>query len=92
VSRAPPDAGPTASPDQQQAWWAPDASAQADINRIFANMGKAIAAYEKNLQHSASRFDSYVERLVRSPRDAAQPVRQTATALPAPQLIPFPYQ
>lgn len=33
------------------------------INRIFSNLGKAIAAYERLLQPSASRFDRYVQSL-----------------------------
>ena len=63
LGRVPSDAGPAGPPDQQQAWKALDANTQTDINRVFANMGKAIAAFEKTLQHSASRFDRYVEGL-----------------------------
>jgi cytochrome c peroxidase len=31
-----------------------------DTTRVFANMGKAIAAYERTLNHNSSRFDEYV--------------------------------
>ena len=36
----------------------------AEVSRIFANMGKAVAAYEKTLQHAPSRLDRYIEGLV----------------------------
>lgn len=35
-----------------------------DINRIYANMGKAIAAYVRTIAPGPSRFDSYVEALL----------------------------
>jgi hypothetical protein len=35
-----------------------------DVSRAFANMGKAIAAYEKTLQHEPSRLDRYVDAIV----------------------------
>jgi len=38
----------------------PDLSRQQDIDRAFANVGKAIAAYERLLKHGTSRFDEYV--------------------------------
>lgn len=84
LSRVPSDAGPTGSPDQQQAWKALDANMQTDINRVFANMGKAIAAFEKTLQHSESRFDRYVESLSRGPGGTAQAAPQAATQSPSP--------
>jgi len=31
------------------------------VSRVFANMGKAIAAYESTLQHEPSRLDEYIE-------------------------------
>lgn len=64
LSRLPDDAGPGGSPAEQSAWKAMDAGARQDVSRVFANMGKAIAAYEKTLVHGETRFDRYVEGLV----------------------------
>jgi len=41
----------------------PDLTRQQDIDRAFANAGKAIAAYERLLMHGISRFDAYVAHL-----------------------------
>ena len=89
LSHAPPDAGPAGSPEQQLAWKGLEVKTQADINRMFANMGKAIAAFEKTLQHSESRFDRYAEALVRSAAKPLQPEQPPLTAAqPAPPLTP----
>jgi cytochrome c peroxidase len=42
------------------------------INGIFANMGKAIAAYERRLLPGPGRFDHYVEALLAGDDTAAQ--------------------
>src|SRR3712207_8737680 len=34
---------------------------QEDITRVYANIGKAIAAYERRIGFAPSRFDRYVE-------------------------------
>ncbi|MDO8456933.1 MAG: cytochrome c peroxidase [Burkholderiaceae bacterium] len=65
VARAPSDASPGGTPAEKAAWKAMDASARQDVNRVFANMGKAIAAFEKTLTHGETRFDRYVEGVVR---------------------------
>lgn len=55
----PADASPIGSPQERQAW-ARLSDAQRDaVNRAFANLGKAIAAYERTLAPSESRFDRY---------------------------------
>jgi cytochrome c peroxidase len=61
LTRLPLDAGPGGTPTEKAAWQAMDAGARRDVSRVFANMGKAIAAYEKTLAHGATRFDRYVE-------------------------------
>ncbi|MCV2366893.1 cytochrome-c peroxidase [Roseateles oligotrophus] len=60
LSALPQDAGPLGMPAEQAAWRRMDGKAQAEVSRVFANMGKAIAAYEKTLIHGESRFDRYV--------------------------------
>ncbi len=42
----------------------PDASSAAAVNRTFANIGKAIAAYERLLVPGPARFDRYVEAVL----------------------------
>lgn len=59
----PPEAGPKGSPAQQAAWAAMPVDAREQVSRIFANMGKAIAAYERSLTHHPSRFDRYAATL-----------------------------
>jgi len=61
LTRLPQDAGPVGTPAEQRAWSAMEPKAKEDVSRVFANIGKAIAAYEKTLGHGESRFDRYVE-------------------------------
>jgi cytochrome c peroxidase len=61
LGRLPVDAAPNGSEAEKAAWQAMDERTRANISRVFANMGKAIAAYEKSLHHEASRLDRYVE-------------------------------
>ncbi len=69
MSRWPADAGPLGTPVERAAWAAMPAEARAAASRVFANLGKAIAAYERSLQYGESRFDRYVQATLR--RDAA---------------------
>jgi cytochrome c peroxidase len=62
-ARFPPRAGPFGDASARDAW---DRLAEGDrdrVNRAFANVGKAIAAYERLLAPAPSRFDAYVGRL-----------------------------
>ena len=58
------DASPLGSYAEKLAWAQMDANIQDGISRVFANVGKAIAAFEKTLRHSESRFDSYVKSIL----------------------------
>ena len=60
----PRDAGPNGDAAGQAAWVALDARRREEVSRVFANIGKAIAAYEKSLQHEPSRLDCYVDAVV----------------------------
>lgn len=60
VSQLPADAGPVADPIQAAAWESMRAEDQETVNRIFANMGKALAAYQRQILPGRSRFDDYV--------------------------------
>ncbi|MDP3196915.1 cytochrome-c peroxidase [Tabrizicola sp.] len=44
-------------------WLALDESQKDAINRVFADVGKAIAAYERTITPQPSRFDAYVDHL-----------------------------
>jgi cytochrome c peroxidase len=62
--RFPPEAGPLGDIAAQRAW---DAMAAADrdaVTGVFVNMGKAIAAFERVLKPTPSRFDAYVAALL----------------------------
>jgi cytochrome c peroxidase len=73
LSQVPQDAGPVGTSAEQSAWNALDASRRQDVSRIFANMGKAIAAYEKTLVHGESRFDRFVDATLNG-KTAREPV------------------
>jgi cytochrome c peroxidase len=64
LTRLPLDASPVGNPAERAAWQAMDAGTRRSVNRIFANMGKAIAAYEKTLVHGQTRFDRYIDGTV----------------------------
>jgi len=64
------DASPTGTPAERTAWKAMDVGTQQNVNRMFANLGKAIAAFEKTLTHGETRFDQYVEGMVRGDHGA----------------------
>ena len=68
----PPDASPVGTSAEQAAWGAMASKAQDEVSRVFANMGKAIAAYEKTLAHGESRFDRYVEGTISGNAGAQQ--------------------
>jgi cytochrome c peroxidase len=72
-TRFPDRAGPLSADRKTRDAW--DAMATEDreiINGIFANMGKAIAAYERRLLPGPGRFDHYVEALLAGDDTAAQ--------------------
>ena len=56
-------AGPVANRDAASAWSALSTAQRDDVTRVFVNIGKAIAAYERQIQFGASRFDKYVDAL-----------------------------
>ena len=58
-SRFPAVAGPLEDTAARAAWEAMTEDDRQTINHIFANMGKAIAAYERKILPGPSRFDDY---------------------------------
>lgn len=72
LKRLPSDASPLGTPEQQAAWQALDKTRQEDVSRVLANIGKAIAAYEKTLHFGESRLDQYIEGVLANDRQAEQ--------------------
>jgi cytochrome c peroxidase len=71
ASRFPERAGPVEDEAAAAAW---DAMAQVDrvaVDTVFANIGKAIAAYERRIQFGPSRFDAYAEAVIEGDNKAA---------------------
>jgi cytochrome c peroxidase len=73
VAGLPDDASPQGSAAERAAWQDLDADRRNEVNRMFANLGKAIAAYERTLAPGPSRFDRYVRAVI-----AHDPVGQRA--------------
>jgi cytochrome c peroxidase len=68
----PQQGGPFGSAPQQVAWAALPLAQREQVSRVFANLGKAIAAYEKTLQFAPSRMDRYIEATLRRAPQATQ--------------------
>jgi cytochrome c peroxidase len=54
-------AGPVADTAKAAAWLRIPAARREDVSRVYANIGKAIAAYERRIGFAPARFDRYVE-------------------------------
>jgi cytochrome c peroxidase len=57
----PEKAGPVADTAWRAAWTHIPAARQGDISRVYANLGKAIAAFERRIRFTPTRFDRYVD-------------------------------
>jgi cytochrome c peroxidase len=69
-------AGPVADADARLAWDSLSARQQDAVTGVFVNIGKAIAAYERTVEHRPSRFDRYVDQLYAT----GQPPRNVLSA------------
>jgi cytochrome c peroxidase len=59
LSTVPANASPLGTEAEKAAWNAmPDQQAE-DVNRVFANIGKAIAAFERSIEPPQTRFDRF---------------------------------
>lgn len=75
----PGDAGPLGDAAERAAWQAMDRRRREDVSRVFANAGKAIAAYEKTLPHAPTRLDRYLDAVQRGDRNAGDLLRADET-------------
>lgn len=78
-ARFPTDAAPVAEPHLHAAWRRMRDADRELVNQVFANVGKALAAYQRKLVPGRARFDDYVASLARheaandDTHDASQP-------------------
>lgn len=72
LSGLPAHAGPVQDAKASVAWEGLPAARREEVSRVFANMGKAIAAYERRIEPGPSRFDAYVDAAVAGDRAAMQ--------------------
>ena len=63
LSMVPPSAGPVDDAVAAAAWRTLDRPQQDAVTGVFVNIGKAIAAYERQLAFAPARFDAYVAAL-----------------------------
>ena len=69
--RFPPAASPLGSAAERRAWHNMSEADRHAVNEAFANIGKAIAAFERKLVPRPSRFDAYVEAVLARDQEAA---------------------
>jgi cytochrome c peroxidase len=63
MSAVPEHASPLGSDAAKVEWAALDERHRDEINRVFANVGKAIAAFERTIKPRPTRFDAYADAL-----------------------------
>jgi cytochrome c peroxidase len=63
LSGVPEHAGPLGTPAEQVAWNALTPEQQDGVNRVLANIGKAIEAFERSIMPEETRFDRFAEAL-----------------------------
>ncbi|MFN8503391.1 cytochrome-c peroxidase [Kouleothrix sp.] len=66
AARFPAAAGPVEDAAARAAWQRMAPADRDAVSRIYANIGKAIAAYERTIMPGASRFDQYVAALLQN--------------------------
>lgn len=74
LSGLPANAGPIDDPAARAAWEAMSEAARVNVSRIYANMGKAIEAYERKIMPGPARFDRYVEAILNDDLAAARSI------------------
>ncbi len=57
-------AGPLGTEPERNAWAGMQEAERNRVNRVFANLGKAVAAYERTITYGESRFDRYAHALI----------------------------
>ncbi len=63
LSSVPASAGPLGTDAERTAWAGLDPVEQDGVNRVFANLGKAVAAFERTIAFEETRFDRFAAAL-----------------------------
>jgi len=63
LSGVPRNAGPFNSDETRDAWYSMSESDRDAVNRVFVNIGKAIAAFETSIGFAETRFDRFAKAL-----------------------------
>ncbi|HEY8595224.1 MAG TPA: cytochrome c peroxidase [Devosiaceae bacterium] len=71
LSAVPASASPLGSAESRQAWAEMTAEQQDQVNTVFANIGKAIAAFERLQMPKRGRFDAYADAIAQGNAAAA---------------------
>ncbi len=66
----PENAGPFGSVGEKVAWKEMTEQQRDDVDRVFSNVGKAIAAFERSIVHEQTRFDRFAAAIVAGKRPA----------------------
>lgn len=61
LAQVPRRAGPVADTAARAAWQRLPSAERDEISRVYTNIGKAIAAFERKIEFAPSRFDRYVD-------------------------------
>ncbi len=69
-AKLPDHAGPYADKKGKDSWNRLNPMRQRKINSAYANVGKAIAAYERTLEYAPTRFDRYLDELATGKKDS----------------------
>jgi cytochrome c peroxidase len=65
LSGLPRDAGPLGDEAQKAAWQTIPPEKQSEIDAVFANLGKALAAFERSIRHEETRFDRFARAVAK---------------------------
>lgn len=60
---------PEGDAQQQASWNTLDSETQTAVSQVFANLGKAIAAFERKILPGRTRFDDYISQVVAGSND-----------------------
>ncbi|MEO0812538.1 MAG: cytochrome c peroxidase, partial [Myxococcota bacterium] len=63
-----PGANPFGTAEQKRAWAGLGAQVQERVNRVFSNLGKSLASFQRTLRPTPGAFDAYVTSLERGQR------------------------
>ncbi len=69
LTAVPRHAGPVPDPVASGAWRTMSDGQRDGVTRVFVNIGKAMAAFERRVRYGTSRFDTYVSGLVATGRE-----------------------